>query len=78
MRAATHSLADYRRAELRHAPYRIALYTTIAGLALIGRVLRNPAMSYDQQEVEIANALHESRVVNIPFIEANIPDISDG
>lgn len=35
MRAATYSLADYRRAELRHAPYRIALYTTIAGLALI-------------------------------------------
>lgn len=35
MRAAIHSLADYRRAELRHAPHRIAVYTTVAGLAMI-------------------------------------------
>lgn len=35
MPSATHSLADFRRAELRHAPFRIALYAALAGLVMI-------------------------------------------
>ena len=35
MRTASPSLADYRRAELRHAPLRIAVYAALAGLVMI-------------------------------------------
>jgi hypothetical protein len=35
MRPATHSLTDYRRAEARHAPYRLALYAGLAGVVMI-------------------------------------------
>ncbi|MBK7825670.1 hypothetical protein [Nannocystis sp.] len=35
MRSLLPSLAEYRRAELRHAPYRVAIYAGLAGLAMI-------------------------------------------